>query len=342
MVRNREDPNLDAKKMVKAGLGIGAILLVVLAVLTIALGSWYTVPEGSVGVLFDQRTGFEYNEKPQGWGLKVPIIQRMIDIPFRTQTVGFYGGTEEADRGQYGAVTPKDKNGISFNIDVTVRYHLDPLQAAEFVEQKGEGTAAMESVLVTAVRSEALRGILGQENQEDIPSKLSELSASTIVALQDRINKEAVGKLRSNFIVVESVDLRNIDYNDAIEAKINEKQQAKQDAERQEYELQKAVTVKEIELTNADRDKQAAILRADGEAQSIRLVAYAKADGITKVNEAYQNMPQAYVYTKFAEAIQPTDKVYLGIESLGGNQLNFLDMNQLIAANKAKEQSVSG
>lgn len=309
-----------------------AIIVVIILVLVVLFGSWYTVPEGSVGVLFDKRSGYDYSEKPQGWGFKLPIVQSVSTIPFRTQTVGFYGGTEEAERGQYGAITPKDKNGISYAIDVTVRYHLDASQAAEFTEQKGRGIAAMESVLVTAVRSEAVRGVLGQENQEDVPAKLGDLSQQILDALQKRIDKEATGKVKPGFIVIESVDLRNIDYNDAIEQKIQEKQSAKQEAEKQQYELQKAEYVKQIELTNAERDKQAAILRAEGEAQAVLEVATAKAAGIEKVNKAYQNMPMSYVAVQYADAIKPTDKIILGLNSLGQSSLPVWNMNQLVGS----------
>ena len=141
----------------------GVVMIVILfGLIAVLFGSWYSVPEGNVGVLFDRRFGYDYSEKPQGWGWKIPIVQSVTDMPFRTQEVGFYGQTTE--RGQYGAVTPKDKNGISFVIDVTVRYSMDPSQAAEFVEQKGKGVSTMESVIVTATRSEAVRGILGKEN----------------------------------------------------------------------------------------------------------------------------------------------------------------------------------
>lgn len=317
---------------------LGAVgVFVIILVLVVGLGSWYSVPKGHVGVLFDQRYGFDYNEKPQGWGLKIPIVQSVTDMPFMTQTVGFYGGEEESARGQYGVIKPKDKNGISFSIDVTVRYSLDPTQAVEFVEQKGSGIKAMESVVVTATRSEAVRGVLGQENQEDIPSKLAELSLTVMEALQARIDKEAIGKLKPGFILVESVDLRNIDYNDAIEKKINEKQQAKQEAEKQEYVLQQAKTMKLIEITNAEKDRAAIILRAEGKSQGILLEATAKAKGIEKVREAYYNMPWQYVLVQGYQAIKPTDKVFFGLDGFtGSNALGVLDLNKLIGSGAVK------
>jgi prohibitin 2 len=310
----------------------GAIIVVVAIVaMVILFGSWYSVPKGYVGVLFDRTSG-TYTTIGQGWGFKKPIIQDVTLFPFQTQTLGFYGSSAEGGNGQYGAITPKDKTGISFDIDVTVRYHLEPTQAAAFLEQKGLGIEAMESVIVTATRSEAVRGVLGNQNQEDIPSKLGELSADILVALQQRIDKEASGKLKPGYLVIESVDLRNIVYNPAIEKKIEEKQAAKQEAEKQQYVLQNAEYQMKIELTNADRDKQAAILRADGEGQAILLVATAKAKGISLVNTAYQNMPMTYVLTQAYDAIKPTDKIIIGIDSLAkeGNNIGLLNYNQLI------------
>lgn len=323
MVRSSSYSDVPDPKAIIFGIVVVALIVIVVVVL---MGSWYNIPEGNVGVLFDKRSGFDYNEKPQGWGLKVPIVQTMHRIPFRTQEIGFYG---DAGRGQYGTITPKDKNGISFSIDITVRYSLDPTQAAEFIEQKGSGVAAMESVLVTSTRSEAVRGVLGQENQEDIPAKLDELAVKVREQLQARVDREATGQLKAGFIRIESVDLRKIDYNDQIELKIQEKQQAKQEAEKQQYILEEAEYKKKIELTNADRDKLAAILRAQGEAEAILTVATAKAEGIQKVNLAYQNMPIEYVYVQYAQALKSTDKVILGIESLTPNTLPILNVNQL-------------
>ena len=77
-------------------------------------GSWYNVGEGNVGVMFKKfgtTQGFQPQELGQGWGMKMPFRDRVIQIPFRTQTIGFYGGTEQ--RGTYAAIQPKDKNGIT-------------------------------------------------------------------------------------------------------------------------------------------------------------------------------------------------------------------------------------
>ena len=148
------------KENLTATIGGGVGVIAIILVLVIAFGAFYSVPAGHVGVKFQKmgaNKGFVYEELSQGFGLKVPFTQTVWDIPFRTQTIGFFGGTEE--RGTYGAIVPKDMNGINFNVDMTVRYRLDPTQAAEFVEQKGMGTEAMDTLMATAARADSTRGV---------------------------------------------------------------------------------------------------------------------------------------------------------------------------------------
>jgi regulator of protease activity HflC (stomatin/prohibitin superfamily) len=315
--------------------GVVAIILVLL----IIVGGFYNVPPGHVGVKFNKMgadKGFNYDELPQGFGLKIPFVQSVWDMPFQTQTIGFYGATEE--RGTYGAIAPKDKNGIDFHVDVTVRYRIDPNQAAEFMEQKGKGVAAMDQLLATAARADSTRGVFGKYAQEDVPKNRIEIANEIRMVLQERIDQEASRKLKEGFITIEAVDVRNVQFNAKIEERIIAKQIKLQEAQELDYQMEIANKTREIELVNADRDKQAAILRADGEAQSIKLVAFAKAEGIQKVNDAYQRMPDAYVATKFAEAIKQTDKVYLGFESLSGGMLPILDVNQVMGSSRYYQQ----
>lgn len=311
-------------------LSIAALLIIL--VLALAFGAWYNVPEGEVGVLFYKfgpGKGFNPNELGQGWGFKVPFKDKVYTIPFRTQMIGFYGGTE--DRGTYAAIQPKDLNGINFFVDVTVRYRLDPTQASEFIEQKGEGVAAMEQLLATAVRADSTRGVFGKYAQEDIPEHRIEIAKEIQKVLQERINFEASGKLQPGFITIEAVDVRNVQFDNRIEEAIVNKQTQKQIAEKKEYELQQEQKEREIELVRADKEKQAKILRAEGEADAIWKVAEAKAKGIQAVNDAYQSMPNAYVQTKFAESIKENDKIIFGLDSFADGGLNFMDVGKVAA-----------
>jgi len=317
-------------------IGVSLFLVIAIIVLSIIGGAFYSVGEGEVGVMFHkfgENAGFVGEEYPQGWGFKTPFRDRMMTIPFRTQTIEFF----EGGKGEFIAIQPRDLNGINFFVDVTVRYRLDPTQASEFVEQKGEGIFAIEKILTTAVRADSTRGVFGKYAQEDIPNTRIDIAKEIKQVLQERVDSEASGKLQPGFIVIEAVDIRNVKFDQRIDDAIVAKQTQKQIAEKQVYNLQIAEKEKEIAIVNAEREKAAKILIAEGEGEAVKIVAFAKAEGIQAVNNAYQFMPQEYVQVKFAEAIKPTDKVYFGFDSLGGNTLSIMDINQaagLVSQNK--------
>jgi len=298
-------------------------------VVILVFGSVYNVPKGSAGVKFSKLTAFDYSEKPQGLGLKIPFIENVNKMSFRTKTLNLIGDAE---------LTPKDKNGINFRQEIVIRYRLTFDQAVEFYELKGKDT---DAVVYTATRG-ASRNVFGKYIQEEVPEKRGEIADLIRSELQSRINTEKSGKLHDDYILIEAVDVRNTAFNQQIEEAINRKQVQKQVAEQKQYELQAAEKQREIVKVNADAKKQKAILEAEGEAQAIIEVATAKARGVQKINDAYQQMPREYVLVKFAEAIRPTDKVYLGFESLtGGQNLGVLNYNQLMALQEGNTLNIT-
>lgn len=348
------DEDIDIRPLIGKGIIILVIIIICLMVLIGVFGAMYNVPAGNVGVMYSSygaHKGFNPTELSQGWGFKTPFVQHVYTITFQTQSIGFYGGTEE--RGTYAALAPKDKNGITFSVDITIRYRLDPTQASEFIEQKGQGIQAMETLLSTAARADSTRGIFGQYAQEDVPLQRIEISQQIKKILQERIDSESSGKLKPGFIIVEAVDIRNIDFNDQIEQRIIQKQTRLQEAQELVYKLDIANKTRTMELINADRDKQVnilkaegqkqvAILQAQGEALSVLMVAGAKANATKLLSNAYQDMPASYVAVKYAEAIKPTDKIFFGLNELGGNNINMLDINKLMALQAQRSNITTG
>lgn len=331
-IKIEEDPVtafLKAKMLLIVIVGVGILLFAL---------SIYSVPGGHVGVKFNKLwdVGFSSVELPEGFGLKVPIVQVIYKIPYRTQTVSFCDSVKNSNKEcDYSPLTPKDKNGINFMVDVTVRYRLDQTQGAEFIEQKGSAKGTMETLITTAARADSTRGIFGKFAQEDVPKNRIEIAELVKLELQKRLDREASGRLKPGFMVIEAVDIRNTEFNEKIEQRIIQKQEKLQEAQEMVYIIETANRTREKELINADRDKKAAILRAEGEAEAILLVATAKAAGIQKVNDAYQNMPTEYVSTKWAESIRDNDKIIFGLENLGGGLLPFLNINEIVGTLKA-------
>ena len=94
-------------------LGGSAMIFILVVIVILFFGAFYSIPKSHVGVKFTKvggDRGFSPHELPQGFGLKKPFIDTVYDMPFSTQTV-YFCGDEDCD---YGKLTPKDKNGINF------------------------------------------------------------------------------------------------------------------------------------------------------------------------------------------------------------------------------------
>ncbi len=325
--------------------GIGIAIVIIVAILFVL--SVYSIPGGSVGVKFNRmgEVGFSETELPEGFGLRMPIAQSIHKISYRTQTISFCNPEEGKNKEcGYNALTPKDKNGIDFNVDITVRYKLDQTQAAEFIEQKGFGVDAMEKIIMTAARADSTRGVFGKYAQEDVPDNRIEISNIIIQVLQDRINQEASGRLKSGFLTIEAIDVRNTQFNPKIEARIIQKQEKLQEAQEMEYKLITANKTREKVIIEADAIKQSTILKAEGEAEAVLVLATAKAKGIQKVNDAYQNMPKEYIDSKYAEAMKElagsgaTVVVDMNRFASGSNVLPIVDVNNLMGGLKSQKK----
>lgn len=307
-----------------------------IAILVVVLGfvlATYSVPAGSKGCEFSRSTGWNFQETNEGWHLKTPFVVEAYEMPFRTQTLGVHTSGE----GETGVLTPKDVNGINFNADVTVRYQMDGDQICEFIQQKGTD---VEAVLLTALRADSTRGVFGKYPQEEIPTKRIEIAQEVRSVLQNRLDSEASGNLKENFIIVEAVDIRNVQFAPRIEEAIVAKQERKQEAEKQTYILDQTLKEKEIRIVQAEALKESQILEAEGRARAILVEADAKAKGIQLVNDAYQSMPRQYVDVKYAEALQAVadggNSVFMDLSRFdggGNNYLGVMNYNELIAAN---------
>lgn len=302
------------KKIRNIAIGVGIVLIALFIFNAVII----KVPAGHVGVLFDKVSGGvqmnEFNGGNEGWGFKIPFIQSVNMMDVRTQSMEYM-----AEK----AVVPKDVNGINFKWDMVVRYKLDPTMAAEVYKTKGELYA--DKIIGTALRSRA-REVLGNYAQEKVQQERIKVANEIKVAVQARVNEEAssIDYLKPGFLVIESIDLRDLNYDPQIEQSIIKKQTQLQVAEQKVYELQQAQKEKEIIETKAEAQKNKQILEAEGRAEAILLEATAKAEGIQKINYAYQDMPPEYVSVKYAEALK---------EIAAGNNGVFMDLSRFGSAN---------
>jgi regulator of protease activity HflC (stomatin/prohibitin superfamily) len=269
-------------------LAVGVVLLLVVGLLA-GLLAYRQVPEGTAGVekKWGAVTGTTLDP---GAHWKVPVMTTVQAVEIRPRTYTMSATEGEGERTRSDAITVKTINGSSVDVDVTVRYRINPSEADTFVEDwRQEGQ--MEQRLIRPTIRTVLR---------DEASGLQTTGTDAIYtqAGRDSLETAALSALRDEFedepITLEAVQIRNIDLPDQIDQTLDEKEQAKQQVE---VELQR------VRQEEARAEQKIVQARADAEAITIRGEAL-------KQNEIV--LQQRYI-----EALKEGETIYVPTESGG-------------------------
>jgi prohibitin 2 len=260
----------------RKGITVGLVTVLVVLLASAILDSFTQVQYGSVAVVtqFGRVVGVFH----PGLNWKVPFIQSTI--PYRTQEI-LYETSEQpelsdADYTDY-EVDTATADGQHILARYTVRFSIDPDQAASIAEHLGPEDRVVEKVVKAASRVHA-RNILKRHRASDLYSGDVEVAQAEIEA---RLREE----FERNGITLSFFGLRSIefeeDYTSAVEQKQIEAENiiTKQNLAKQaEFEKQRVIT--EAQAT-AEKEKLERTGRAEGDAAAIEVIAKAEADAIT-------------------------------------------------------------
>jgi regulator of protease activity HflC (stomatin/prohibitin superfamily) len=212
-----------------------AIVLIVLA-LIVGCGSFFSVGAGVVGVTFNSITG-DTAAYSQGMYFKIPVVTSVIKFDVKTQREDI-----QADSAS------KDLQKVK--VHVAINYHLDYKKVNELYVKVGRDYT--EKVIHPAV-NESVKASVAQFPVEEIIVKREDVKILIEKSLKDR--------LAYYNIILESVNLVNISFDDEFNRVVEQKQ----------IEEQKIKTAEYIKK-QAEQKKQATILEAEGEARKQELL----------------------------------------------------------------------
>ncbi len=250
------------------------------------------VPPGRVGVqiLFGRvLTKATLNE---GLNIVNPFITLEI-MTVRTQAYTMSLATEEGQRRGDDAIASLTKDGLEVKMDLTVWYHLDPLEAANVFQKIGSDYVAK---IVRPASRTAIRNTTVKYQAVAIYSEKRE-------EVQDEINISLEKDLSERGIVLEKVLLRNISLPLKVKGAIEAKLEAEQDAQKMEFVLLK-------EVKEADRKK----IEAGGIAKAQQIIAQSL---IGERGRAYlswkylENLKNLYQSPNNTILIAPYDKSFI-------------------------------
>jgi regulator of protease activity HflC (stomatin/prohibitin superfamily) len=242
-----------------------------------AMGSFYTIDSGYVGVI--QRLG-KYNEVPVTPGLhwKLPFIDTVHKIDVKLQTVNYSGTQDEQDSDGI-IFKPQldvlDAKNVHYDIELTILF--TPVGEKMPAILTTYGSNYYDKKLNPIVR-DVVRDVGGKYNVESIADH------------RDGINTEIKQRLAEEFkslpFLFEEAALRQLKLPGNIMQKIVAVQEAKQEEERLKIVNRQAEQNKQITITNAEAEKEKVVIAAQAEAESVSIRAKAQAEANRRIADS--------------------------------------------------------
>jgi regulator of protease activity HflC (stomatin/prohibitin superfamily) len=275
-----DPPDLDLSRLTRLAL-VGAVALLLLAAPVVGLLAWEPVDEGNVKVVtrFGAATGTVFEP---GAHFINPVTQSTVSLPVRPQSY-----TMSSQRGE-GEVENRDdaiqvltEDGLQVNVDVTVRYRVDPAEAVSFYRNYRTLDTAEDRLIRPSVRS-VLRTEAGRLPVTEIYTGEG----------QTQLKQAALAELEREFaaagIILEAVQIRNVELPSEYAQAVEQKEITEQRRQQKQNELA-------VERLEAQRKR----IEANGTAQANRIVARSLTDEV--------------LAQKYIEGLDRTDTVYIPV-----------------------------
>lgn len=233
-----------------------------IAMLVLAMGSWYTVGEGHVGIV--TRFGEAKYQVGPGLHFKTPLINgvRKIEVRERKNTETLNAATA---------------NQLPITAIVSVNWTVDPSAALELFRRYGTLEQFEQRILSPKMRQAA-------------KASVSKFQASDLIRDRNKalaeIQSQMTGLMEPYPVTVNSPQIEDIALPERYLEAVMAKEQAREAAAREQYELEKQKLQAQRDVQTAEADRDATKARADGTAYATIENAKAEAKSIEVKGEA--------------------------------------------------------
>lgn len=210
-------------------------------------------------------------------------------------------------------VFTKDVQGME--VEMSVTYNLVRDKVIDLHKSTGKD---YEKILIVPSVLGATKDALGKMEAGDIVASREKATAG----ISDEITK----RLMAHGINVTLVNLTNIDYSEAFEKAVEEKQVALQQSQKEKNNTARLREVAEQQVVKAEADAKAKVLESEAEAKAILVKAEAEAKSIEMRNKALAQSRALIEY----ETVKTWDGK-LPVQMLGGAPVPFLRLEGEVA-----------
>jgi regulator of protease activity HflC (stomatin/prohibitin superfamily) len=231
-----------------------AAAILVLLVLFGLASPFYQVDAGYIGVLTVFGAPSKDTLEP-GLHWKIPFISNIYEVNVTPNTITT---TESA--------ATHDQQNVSTSVAVT--FQIDPADAV-YIYQNYRDIHGLQNTIIAPIVSNDVKAIVSNYDAQDLIIKREQLGSE----IKDKIAAD----LKVYDIIVDGVNITNLDFSDAYNQAIENKQIAQQKALEAQYQLQQVRVSAQQQVVQASAQADAAVATAQGQAKATILQATADA-----------------------------------------------------------------
>lgn len=225
---------------------IAAGVLAVIAIAFLIPSVFYTQDVGQARVLKDWTGNIVGTDIAQGASFKAPWVD-LVSYDIRNQQVVFSadGAAKEANGPQ---ITVQDKEGVTANIDITVRYSIDPSNVKSIYERY----QTQENFVSRFIENDIRAGV------RTVPAKYNTLELlNSRAKVETEIRSYLEDRWASAGVLVETVSLQEIRYSDDVKSRFDAAQSARIEVDKAKAELEATEVSAQQKIVQAKAESQA-------------------------------------------------------------------------------------
>jgi regulator of protease activity HflC (stomatin/prohibitin superfamily) len=259
-----EPPALSPDAVARLG-GRLVTVAAALLILVVVMNSYVVISPGYTGVIFNKLSG-TLRAVGQGLQPRVPFVTSVQSYPTALRTYTMVMREGEGSAAGDDSIDLPTREGQHIRQDISVTYNTSEDRAADvFRSFQGRPVEYIEATFIRRTIITVAQNAAGQMSlTEIISSKRGELQAAITDQLAVEFKKMGFG--------LDKVNLGASHLPPAIEAQMQQKMAAQQQAQQAEYELQKQETLAKAAVAQATGEAQSTLVRAKAQAEANRLL----------------------------------------------------------------------
>jgi len=222
----------------------------------------FTVVEpGNVGVVFNRWSG-SLRAVGQGIVWRIPWITQVQSYPVALRTYTMVARLGEGSMASDDSIDLPTREGQHIRQDISVTYNTSQEKAADvFRSFRGADIEEIEATFIRRTIITVAQNVAGQ-------MALTDVIANQRGQLQERIQENLGAEMNKMGFVVDKVNLGASHLPQAIEAQMQQKMAAQQEAQQAEYELQRQQTLAKAKVAEAEGDAESTLVKAKAQAEA--------------------------------------------------------------------------